>query len=39
MADGTLLSSTRALPRRLERWGYHFIHTDLEPALRHVLGR
>jgi uncharacterized protein (TIGR01777 family) len=39
MAEGTLLASTRALPRRLERWGYRFIHTDLEPALRHVLGR
>jgi uncharacterized protein (TIGR01777 family) len=39
MADGTVLASTRALPRRLERWGYRFIHTDLEPALRHVLGR
>jgi uncharacterized protein (TIGR01777 family) len=39
MADGTVLASTRALPRRLERWGYHFVHTDLEPALRHVLGR
>ena len=39
MADGTVLASTRALPRRLERWGYRFVHTDLEPALRHVLGR
>jgi uncharacterized protein (TIGR01777 family) len=39
MADGTVLASARALPRRLERWGYRFIHTDLEPALRHVLGR
>ena len=39
MADSTVLASTRALPRRLERWGYRFVHTDLEPALRHVLGR
>jgi len=39
MAEGTVLASARALPRRLERWGYRFIHTDLEPALRHVLGR
>ena len=39
MADGTLLASTRAVPKRLLAAGYRFRHPDLETALRHVLGR
>jgi len=34
-----LLSSQRARPVRLEASGYAFAHRELEPALRHVLGR
>jgi uncharacterized protein (TIGR01777 family) len=33
------LSSARVVPRRLLETGYQFRHPDLEPALRHVLGR
>jgi uncharacterized protein (TIGR01777 family) len=33
------LSSTRVVPRRLLESGYEFRYPDLEPALRHVLGR
>lgn len=39
MADETLLASTRAVPARLQAAGYVFRHPELEPALRHVLGR
>jgi uncharacterized protein (TIGR01777 family) len=39
MADGTLLSSARVLPRRLLASGFRFAHPDLETALRHVLRR
>jgi uncharacterized protein (TIGR01777 family) len=39
MADGLLLASTRALPRRLIETGYTFQHPDLEPALRAILSR
>jgi uncharacterized protein len=39
MADDLLLSSTRVVPRRLEETGYAFRYPDLEPALRHILGR
>jgi uncharacterized protein len=39
MADDLLLSSARVVPRRLEETGYVFRSPDLEPALRHVLGR
>ena len=39
MADGLLLSSTRALPRKLLQSGYDFRHPDLETGLRHLLGR
>lgn len=39
MADGTLLSSARVLPRRLLAAGFRFAHADLESALRHVLRR
>jgi uncharacterized protein (TIGR01777 family) len=37
MAEGTILSSTRAMPARLLQAGYRFGHSDLESALRHVL--
>ena len=37
MAEGTILSSTRAAPARLLQAGYRFGHPDLESALRHVL--
>ncbi len=37
MADGTLLSSARVLPRRLLASAFRFSHPDLESALRHVL--
>ncbi len=37
MADGTLLSSARVMPRRLLSAGFRFSHPDLEQALRHVL--
>jgi uncharacterized protein (TIGR01777 family) len=37
MAEGTILSSTRAVPARLLQAGYRFGHPDLESALRHVL--
>jgi len=33
------LGSARVLPRRLLETGYGFRHPELEPALRHVLGR
>ncbi len=39
MADELLLASTRVIPERLIESGYNFRHTELEPALRHVLGR
>jgi NAD dependent epimerase/dehydratase family enzyme len=39
MADAALLSSTRARPERLLATGDRFRFTDLESALRHVLGR
>ena len=37
MADGLLLSSQRALPKKLEQLGYSFLFTDLEAALATVL--
>jgi uncharacterized protein len=37
MADAVLLSSTRAVPARLQEAGYQFQHPELEGALRHVL--
>ncbi len=37
MADAILLSSTRAVPTRLQEAGYQFAHPELEGALRHVL--
>jgi hypothetical protein len=39
MADELLLASARVVPQRLEQTGYKFRHPELEPALRHVLGR
>jgi NAD dependent epimerase/dehydratase family enzyme len=39
MADALLLSSTRVAPQVLEAAGYRFAYANLEPALRHLLGR
>jgi uncharacterized protein len=39
MADVAMLSSTRALPARLQESGYQFRYPDLESALRYLLGR
>jgi uncharacterized protein (TIGR01777 family) len=39
MADEILLSGNRALPRALENARFTFQNPQLEPALRHVLGR
>lgn len=38
MADALLLSSARVVPERLKEAGYKFKHTEIEEALRHVLG-
>ena len=39
MADELLLASINVLPRRLQSAGFTFATPELEPALRHVLGR
>lgn len=39
MADELLLASARMQPERLRQTGYEFRFTELEPALRHLLGR
>jgi uncharacterized protein len=39
MADALLLSSTRVAPHALTAAGYRFSYPELEPALRHLLGR
>ncbi len=39
MADALLLSSCRALPRRLTETGYTFRFDNLDAALRHLLGK
>ncbi|MBP2678211.1 MAG: uncharacterized protein H6Q82_1276 [Deltaproteobacteria bacterium] len=39
MADGLLLASARALPRRLGETGYRFLFPELGGALRHLLGK
>ncbi|MGH9431507.1 MAG: TIGR01777 family oxidoreductase [Terriglobia bacterium] len=39
MADALLLASTRARPARLLSSGYRVLFPELEPALRHVLGK
>jgi len=38
-ADEVLLVSQRARPARLQETGYRFQFPELEPALRHTLGR
>lgn len=39
MADELLLGGARVVPRRLKESGYPFIHSDLEQALKQMLGR
>jgi uncharacterized protein (TIGR01777 family) len=39
MAESLVFSSARVVPERLVASGYEFRFTELEPALRHVLGR
>jgi uncharacterized protein (TIGR01777 family) len=39
MGDALLLASTRVEPGRLAAAGFSFRHPELEPALRHLLGR
>ncbi len=39
MAEPLLLSGQRVVPRQLLDRGFRFTHPDLEPALRHLLGR
>jgi uncharacterized protein len=39
MADEALLSSTRAVPDRLQKSGFRFDDPELEPALRKLLER
>ena len=39
MADEALLSSTRVIPDRLQKAGFHFDDPELEPALRKLLER
>lgn len=39
MADELLLSSARVVPARLQESGFRFRDPELEPALRHMLGR
>jgi uncharacterized protein (TIGR01777 family) len=39
MADELLLASTRVVPSRLTDAGFPFEHPQIEPALRHVLGK
>lgn len=39
MADELLLSSARVIPVRLRESGFSFRDPELEPALRHMLGR
>ncbi len=39
MADSLLLASTRVVPKALATAGFDYQHSELEPALRHLLGR
>lgn len=39
MADALLLASARVVPKEISEAGFSFQHADLEPALRHLLGR
>ena len=39
MGKELLLGSTKTIPNRLQQSGYEFAFPELEPALRHLLGR
>ncbi len=39
LAESLLFQGQRVLPEVLLEAGYEFEHTDLEPALRSILGR
>lgn len=39
MGQELLLSSTRAVPKKLEANGYQFVHSDLEKTLKALLGK
>ena len=39
MGEELLLGSTRTVPNRLQESGYEFAYPELEPAMRHLLGR
>jgi len=39
MADDLILASANVLPKQLEYSGFTFEFTEIEPALRHVLGK
>lgn len=39
LADAILTASIRAVPTRLNPWGFAFRHPDLESCLRHLLGK
>jgi NAD dependent epimerase/dehydratase family enzyme len=39
VADAVMLASTRVEPARLNEAGFDFKHTDIEGALRSVLGK
>jgi NAD dependent epimerase/dehydratase family enzyme len=39
VADEALLASMKARPGKLATSGFHFDHTEMEPALRFLLGR
>jgi uncharacterized protein (TIGR01777 family) len=39
MGDALLLGGQRVMPKRLKECWYEFKYPELEPALRHVLGR
>lgn len=39
MGDALLLGSQRVIPKRLKECWYEFKYPDLEPALRHLLGK
>lgn len=39
MADALLLASLKVIPERLQQAGFSFHYPELEPALRHLLGR
>jgi len=39
MADSLILASANVFPKELEYSGFTFHDTEIEPALRHVLGK